>query len=246
MNTFFGLNSLIQAIATSQNESQLLSRFMDGAGELLGASAWGISLQDMLQPKRINEAIGVPDTFLTQYQKFGLSVDPVLQFVIEHHTPAHQHLVMTPTDWQQSAIYQNVYAPYGLLHMMKGPIVGRGQSIGNIQFSRRKKMPPFTTSELMILSGVCIHLSARIAELRSEFMPPVSELAQSLTRRERQITELVAQGLSNIEIGLALQIAPSSVKQALKRMFRKLSVSSRTHLVAKLQGNLLAIGQQNL
>jgi DNA-binding CsgD family transcriptional regulator len=245
MNSSSKLNALIQSIVTAQSEPQLRSRFMDGAGELLGASAWGISLQNPLQSTRSIEATGVPDTFHTQYQKFGLSTDPVLQFVIEHHAPAHQQLVMTPTDWQRSAIYQHVYAPYDLLHMMKGPIIGGGKSIGNIQFSRVKKMLPFANNELTIVSGLCIHLSARIAELRSELAPPISGLALSLTQRERQIAALVAQGLGNIEIGATLQIAPGSVKQALKRMFRKLSVSSRTHLVAKLQGNLLAIEQQS-
>jgi DNA-binding CsgD family transcriptional regulator len=125
--------------------------------------------------------------------------------------------------------------------MMKGPIVSGGDSIGNIQFSRVKKMSPFTNNELTILSGLCIHLSTRIAQLRAELVLPSSGLVLSLTQRERQIVELVSRGLGNIEIGAALQIAPGSVKQALKRIFRKLSVSSRTHLVAKLQGNLLAI-----
>ncbi len=62
--------------------------------------------------------------------------------------------------------------------------------------------------------------------------------AMQLTLRELQIAKLVAMGLSNVEIGIALQIAPSSVKQALKRMFRKLAVSSRAQMVAKLQGVL--------
>ncbi len=49
------------------------------------------------------------------------------------------------------------------------------------------------------------------------------------------VAELVAQGLTNTEIGAALWIKPDSVKQALKRMFRKLDVSTRAQLVAQLQ-----------
>jgi DNA-binding CsgD family transcriptional regulator len=55
-----------------------------------------------------------------------------------------------------------------------------------------------------------------------------------LTPRERQIAELVAQGLTNAEIGAQLWITQNTVKQALKRMFYKLNVSARTELVAKL------------
>jgi len=52
--------------------------------------------------------------------------------------------------------------------------------------------------------------------------------------REIQIAELVAQGLTNAQIGVTLWITENSVKQALKRMFRKLEVSSRVEMVAQL------------
>jgi DNA-binding CsgD family transcriptional regulator len=45
---------------------------------------------------------------------------------------------------------------------------------------------------------------------------------------------LVALGRTNAEIGSELWIAENSVKQALKRMFRKLKVSSRAEMVAQI------------
>ena len=60
-------------------------------------------------------------------------------------------------------------------------------------------------------------------------------LSVELTPREIQIAKLVARGLTNAEIGAELWISQSAVKQALKRMFRKLEVSARTELVAKLR-----------
>ncbi len=53
-----------------------------------------------------------------------------------------------------------------------------------------------------------------------------------------QIANLVAKGLTNAEIGAELWITHNSVKQALKRMFRKLGVSARTEMVAKLRDTL--------
>nr|WP_277879106.1 helix-turn-helix transcriptional regulator [Leptolyngbya sp. FACHB-711] len=91
------------------------------------------------------------------------------------------------------------------------------------------------------MSALCLHLSTRLAELRSK--PIISELASSnatssvkdrLTLREMQIAELVAQGLTNAQIGAALWITEHTVKQALKRMFRKLEISSRAELVARI------------
>jgi len=55
-----------------------------------------------------------------------------------------------------------------------------------------------------------------------------------LTPRELQIAELVGLGRTNAQIGKEIWITENSVKQALKRMFRKLEVSSRAEMVAQL------------
>jgi DNA-binding CsgD family transcriptional regulator len=47
-----------------------------------------------------------------------------------------------------------------------------------------------------------------------------------LTKRELQIAELVAQGLTNAAIAIKLWITHNFVKGALKRMFGKLEVAS--------------------
>jgi DNA-binding CsgD family transcriptional regulator len=49
-----------------------------------------------------------------------------------------------------------------------------------------------------------------------------------------QIADLIALGPTNAEIGNELWITGNSVKQALKRMFRKLGVSSRAQMVSQL------------
>ena len=60
-------------------------------------------------------------------------------------------------------------------------------------------------------------------------------LCGDLTARELDIVELVAKGLSNREIALKLHVSRDAVKQALKRMFRKLDVSARAEMVAKVK-----------
>lgn len=57
---------------------------------------------------------------------------------------------------------------------------------------------------------------------------------QRLAARELQIAELVATGLTNKAISQQLWITENTVKQALKKIFRKLNVNNRTALVAKL------------
>ncbi|MGB3535323.1 MAG: helix-turn-helix transcriptional regulator [Microcoleaceae cyanobacterium] len=49
-----------------------------------------------------------------------------------------------------------------------------------------------------------------------------------------EIAEWVERGKTNAEVGAELWITENTVKQALKRIFRKLEVSSRTEMVTRL------------
>ena len=57
------------------------------------------------------------------------------------------------------------------------------------------------------------------------------ELADPLTARESEILELVAQGLSNKEIGDKLFISPATAKTHLSRIMQKTNCHSRAQLV---------------
>jgi DNA-binding CsgD family transcriptional regulator len=61
----------------------------------------------------------------------------------------------------------------------------------------------------------------------------MAEVARSaLTGRERQILALIADGLSNGEIGAALYISPATAKSHVKAIFARYGVNSRAQAVA--------------
>ena len=62
------------------------------------------------------------------------------------------------------------------------------------------------------------------------FTPAVSAPAAFLSGREQEIAELVAQGLSNKEIGLVLGISHWTVSTHLRRVFAKLDICRRVDL----------------
>jgi ATP/maltotriose-dependent transcriptional regulator MalT len=62
---------------------------------------------------------------------------------------------------------------------------------------------------------------------------PSQEQAASLTRREREVLDLLAQGFSDREIAARLSISFDTERTHLAHIFDKLHVRSRTAAVAK-------------
>lgn len=214
------LQTIFDAIAQTQNEEELRLAIMDIVGEHFDAERWGIYLFDHQSVAEI-EIPNVPAVCLES--------NPVGRYVFERHAPAHEQLVLPQGDWKDFCSRQDHE------HVMSGPIVYAGQLVGTLNLARVTGTPAFNTNDLADLSALCIHLSAKIASLRAKSSKINSSVAHRLTPRELEIAKLVAQGLTNAEIGAKLWITQNSVKQALKRMFRKLEVSARTEMVAKLQ-----------
>jgi non-specific serine/threonine protein kinase len=62
--------------------------------------------------------------------------------------------------------------------------------------------------------------------------PPASIRTTTLTRREREVADLVAEGLSNKEIAARLVISPRTAETHVERILTKLGFTSRTQIVA--------------
>ncbi len=226
-------HQLIQTLAIARSESEVRSRFMDSAGRLFHAHHWSLYLKtesgDSIDLK------GLPDSFLDYYRSYGHSIDCITQHVLKFHAPVHERILFTEAEWKQTALYrEGCGQQYDHEHVLVGAIVGQGQLIGTTHFARNRGTPAFDHRDLAVLSALCAHLSATLAVLRTQDLPQRSASSSLLTARELQIAELIAKGFTNAEIGTELWITQNSVKQALKRIFRKLDISARTELAAKI------------
>lgn len=84
-----------------------------------------------------------------------------------------------------------------------------------------------------ILQGGAPMTSAIARKLVTAFQAPVEPVGPgtTLSPREHEILNLLAQGLSNKEIGAKLDLSPYTVKNYLARVFEKLHVRCRTEAV---------------
>ena len=69
-----------------------------------------------------------------------------------------------------------------------------------------------------------------------ESAPPVDESIKALTKREMEILRLVAEGLTNEEIGKKIFISEKTVKTHLTNIFDKLKVNNRFKAALMLMG----------
>ncbi|MDY6937398.1 MAG: LuxR C-terminal-related transcriptional regulator [Cyanobacteriota bacterium] len=217
------LQELIQAIALARNEAELQA-MMGKVGVYFAAKRSSLWFFDRL-PK--------VDRTTPEMVKRALSLDenPILRYVVQRHAALHDETILPRGVWKTIC----PRADHG--HVMAGPLIRNGQLVGGIGLTRHRDDPPFNAENLTDLSALCLHISAQLAR----FEPVTSTLnCDRLTPREAQIAELVARGLTNKEIGAMLWITENSVKQALKRMFRKLEVSSRAQMVAQLLARSIA------
>ncbi len=218
---------LFEAINQARSENDMRSQVVPKIGAYFSAKRFGIFFFDQLP---------LVDSNLQKILKVGLSIEhnPVVRYLVDRHTPVHEALVTSPKAWTIICPRPDHW------HVMAGPIVNRGQLVGVVGCTREKSMPAFDTQNLADLSAICLHLSVWAATVlsplgRSASLSPQQPFkSDRLTPRELQIAELVALGRTNAKIGNELWITENSVKQALKRMFRKLEVSSRAEMVAQL------------
>ena len=231
MNTIEpALQALFHAIAQAQDEQELQQPIMAQIGQYFVATRWKLTFLAQLP---------VVNARTPSMMKLALSLDynPVLRYLVERHAPVHEEMILPPNVWQTLC----PRADHG--HVMIGPIINNGELVGGIAVTRHRDHPAFNTNDLANLSALCIHVSTRLAVIRQQVVLTLN--CDRLTPREIQIAKLVAQGLTSAEIGGTIWITENSVKKALKRMFRKLEVSSRAEMIAKLALNGSAFLEEN-
>lgn len=70
---------------------------------------------------------------------------------------------------------------------------------------------------------------------RTRFMRTYLDETNSLTKKEREVAELAAQGMQNKEIAEQMGVSVSTVRTHLRRVFTKLDISRRSEIIKRLK-----------
>lgn len=115
---------------------------------------------------------------------------------------------------------------------MAGELVDACAPRGAIGVVRPYGCNAFSVDDVQRLHTICLHASVAFTRLtqRKRMLAPTD----TLSPRQQQLVQLVANGLTNDQIGQACGITKHAVKKALERLFVRMNVSSRAELVATL------------
>ena len=102
-----------------------------------------------------------------------------------------------------------------------------------------RQMSAAEQAQQVRIEGACVGVLWHGGEMHAISRAPVllrssgqgSRVVTKLTKRERQIVQLVAAGLPNKRIGIHLQISEATVGTHMRRVFAKLSVDNRAAMV---------------
>lgn len=89
-------------------------------------------------------------------------------------------------------------------------------------------------------------IAARMADYFASLQPAVSELFPNLSAREREILQLLVEGLKNAEIGRRLSLSPKTVRNNVSNILSKMQVADRTEAAVRaLEAGLPSPGRRN-
>jgi len=209
----------------------LVGAVLDCAPRIVGASVCGVFMQT---PAGFEvHQTGAPETFVNRYIAFTAgSVDPVHSILATRHGVIRSNDLFDDAEWRRHPYYRDLGAPFRLGAYMAGELVDAYASRGVIGVARPCGSAAFSLGDAQRLHTICLHASVAFTRLTQEGRATL--LTSVLSPRQQQLVQLVANGLTNDQIGRACGITTHAVKKALERLFVRINVSSRAELIATL------------
>jgi DNA-binding CsgD family transcriptional regulator len=207
---------------------------VDAARQTLGTNTFGAVFLDERWRSTERTLYGMREDDFDEWDQHWRPAEPVFHAMLGRGVPVHNWQVYREDQWNGTRSYLEFGKRLQIYHYMAAPIFGpRGRLVGALNFCRRPQDRPFDAEGIAaasVLSGFVSATLARVTELHTEEAGP----SAGLSFRELETARLAAAGQNNVEIALRLGIARETVKQTLRRVYRKLDVNGRAHMATVL------------
>ncbi|MFJ3776282.1 LuxR C-terminal-related transcriptional regulator [Streptomyces sp. NPDC090075] len=124
------------------------SAFLDEVGQVISADALALYRLDGGPGAVIGVRAKVGTDFLDDYEDYGRSDDPVLDFVVSHRRPIDSSRVMAGDRWEACGA-ASALGVGGYGHSMEAPVMASGVLFGTVNFARTPDQPPFSGVDLV-------------------------------------------------------------------------------------------------
>lgn len=229
------LDTSVQQLARARTVSEVAGVALDAIKKAFSAHVGATILLDRSAEPSAGGVFGVSDAALEDYICNWRGFDAVFSEVLARAEPVHYLQVYSKEAWEHGPIMRGYARRHGILHYMSGPIYGsRGRLVGVMNFCRPPRYAPFRAGDLRMAAVLSGFVSAAIARVESGPPECAGRGCDGLAPRELQVSQLAAAGHNNLAIALRLGIARETVKQTLRRVYRKLNVTGRAQMAATL------------
>ncbi len=212
--------------------------------ELIGYEmmACGIGVRDGRSMKAVsNINDGFPEKFISAIvDSSGQVVSPLFVRWLESQSP--QVLDVNDNSCLDSSEEIAFYQSFSINNVMSHGVLDCGQSYASY-FGFANVAGGIGDRHVDLMKILVPHLHAVYIKVKKPLLPTPSTLStKSLSPREIEVMQWLCAGKTNWEIAQVLNLSEQTVKNHVKRIIKKLDVSSRQHAVAKaLQMRIITI-----
>lgn len=232
--TLRALQAVLPKFASCRTPLDVGCVAVDAARQTLGTHTFGAVFLDEHWQATERTLYGMRDADFDEWDQHWRPGEPVFFTMLARAVPVHNWQIYREGEWNGTRSYLEFGKRLRIYHYMAAPIFGpQGKLVGALNFCRRPQDCPFDGDGIAMasaLSGFVSATLARVTELHAEEAGQVP----GLSFRELQTARLAAAGRNNVEIALSLGIARETVKQTLRRVYRKLDVSGRAQMATVL------------
>jgi len=166
------------------------------------------------------------------WQGYAPGLAPLLQASSAGGGVAVDAQVFSRQERERLAFYRDVARPLRIEPLLWTTLSVRSQEIAVIGLARRSAAARFSDAGVDLLRSLVAVLSVAdgfFALPRPSVEAPIAAIG-GLTRREREVADLVVLGYTNREIGIALGTSPRTVRNQMTSILEKTGAATRTEL----------------